>query len=82
MPTPFTEMFAKSTFEQGQILDFLLSINLTPEYNFTIAQKGYKSLGKYQGTRSRGNQIRFSSNFKSKDNKTIWRLSSNISKYF
>ena len=74
VPTPFTEMFAKSTFEQGQILDFLLSINLTPEYNFTIAQKGYKSLGKYQGTRSRGNQIRFSSNFKSKDNKTIWRF--------
>ena len=51
-----------------------MSINLTPEYNFTIAQKGYKSLGKYQGTRSRGNQIRFSSNFKSKNNKTIWRL--------
>ena len=74
VPTPFTEMFAKSTFEQGQILDFLLSINLTPEYNFTIAQKGYKSLGKYLGTRSRGNQIRFSSNFKSKDNKTIWRF--------
>ena len=73
VPTPFTEIFAKSTFEQGQNLDFLLSINLTPEYNFTIAQKGYKSLGKYQNTRSRGNQIRFSSNYKSKDNKTIWR---------
>ena len=74
VPTPFTEMFAKSTFEQGQILDFLISMNLTPEYNFTIAQKGYKSLGKYINTRSRGNQIRFSSNFKSKDSKTIWRF--------
>ena len=34
IPTPFTELFAKSTFEQGQILDALVSLNLTPEYNF------------------------------------------------
>ena len=62
-PTPYTELFAKSTFEQGQILDALVSLNLTPEYNFTLAHKGYKSLGKYQSTRSRGNQFRFSSNY-------------------
>ena len=74
VPTPFTEIFAKSTFEQGQILDFLLSINLTPQYNFTIAQKGYKSLGKYVSSRSRGNQTRFSSNFNSKNQKTRWKF--------
>jgi len=73
-PTPFTELFAKSTFEQGQILDALISLNLTPEYNFMLAHKGYKSLGKYINSRSRGNQFRFSSNFVSKNNKTIWRL--------
>ena len=28
--TPFTEIIAKSTFEQGQILDFLVSVNLSP----------------------------------------------------
>jgi len=50
VPTPFTEIFAKSTFEQGQILDMLVSINLTPQYNFTIAHKGYKSLGNYIST--------------------------------
>jgi hypothetical protein len=74
VPTPFTEIFAKSTFEQGQILDMLVSINLTPQYNFTIAHKGYKSLGKYQATRSRGNQFRFSSNFNSKNKLTQWRF--------
>ena len=74
VPTPFTEIFAKSTFEQGQILDMLVSINLTPQYNFTIAHKGYKSLGKYQNTRSRGNQFRFSSNFNSKNKLTQWRF--------
>ena len=55
VPTPFTEIFAKSTFEQGQILDMLVSINLSPQYNFTIAHKGYKSLGNYISNRSRGN---------------------------
>ena len=72
--TPFTEIFAKSTFEQGQILDFLVSVNLSPSYNFTFAQKGYKSLGKYQSTRARGNQLRFSSNFNSKNQLTYWRF--------
>ena len=74
VPTPFTELFAKSTFEQGQILDALVSLNLTPEYNFMVAHKGYKSLGKYQSARARGNQFRFSSNYKSKNNSTIWRM--------
>jgi len=74
VPTPFTEIFAKSTFEQGQILDMLVSINLSRQYNFTIAHKGYKSLGKYISTRSRGNQFRFSSNFNSKNKLSYWRF--------
>ena len=74
VPTPFTEIFAKSTFEQGQLLDVLVSINLSPQYNFTIAHKGYKSLGNYLNTRSRGNQFRFSSNFKSKNQLSSWRF--------
>ena len=74
VPTPLTEIFAKSTYEQGQILDMLISINLNPQYNFTIAHKGYKSLGKYLNTRSRGNQFRFISNFKSKNQLSHWRF--------
>jgi len=70
VPTPFTEIFAKSSFEQGQILDAIISINLSPEFNFTIAHKGYKSLGKYVNTRARGNQFRFSTNFNSKNKKS------------
>ena len=74
VPTPFTEIFAKSTYEQGQILDMLVSINLNPNYNFTIAHKGYKSLGKYINNRSRGNQFRFISNFKSKNQLSSWKF--------
>ena len=74
VPTPFTEIFAKSTFEQGQILDMLVSINLSPQFNFTIAHKGYKSLGKYINSRSRGNQFRFSTNFNSKNKKSKFKF--------
>ena len=74
VPKPLTEIFAKSTFEQGQILDILISVNLSPQYNFTLAHKGYKSLGNYLGTRSRGNQFRLSSNFNSKNKLTQWRF--------
>ena len=74
VPTPFTEIYAKSTYEQGQILDMLVSINLNPQYNFTIAHKGYKSLGKYMNNRSRGNQFRFISNYKAKNQLSSWRF--------
>jgi len=74
VPTPFTEIFAKSTFEQGQILDILVSINLSPQFNFTLAHKGYKSLGKYINSRSRGNQFRLSTNFNSKNDKSKFKF--------
>ena len=74
VPTPFTEIFAKSTFEQGQILDMLVSINLSQQFNFTLAHKGYKSLGKYINSRSRGNQFRLSTNFNSKNNKSKFKF--------
>ncbi len=70
VPTPFTELYAKSTFEQGQVLDALVSINLSPQFNLTLAHKGFKSLGKYVNTRTRGNQFRFSSNYISKNKKS------------
>ena len=74
VPTPFTEIYARSTFEQGQTLDALVSINLSPQFNFTLAHKGYKSLGKYVNTRSRGNQFRLSTNYISKNNKSKFKF--------
>ena len=74
VPTPFTEIYARSTFEQGQVLDALVSINLSREFNLTLAHKGYKSLGKYINTKSRGNQFRLSTNFNSKNNRTKFKF--------
>jgi len=48
VPTPFTELYFRTTFEQGQQLDSFFTVNTSPQLNLTIAYKGVRSLGKYQ----------------------------------
>ncbi len=48
VPTPFTELFYKTVFEQGQAVDALFTINTSPNFNFSVAYKGLRSLGRYQ----------------------------------
>jgi hypothetical protein len=48
VPTPLTELFYKTVFEQGQIADALFTINTSPNLNMSIAYKGLRSLGRYQ----------------------------------
>ena len=52
----------------------LISINFNRNYNLTLAHKGYKSLGKYFSTKSRGNQFRLSSSFNSNNDLTKAKL--------
>ena len=48
VPTPFTELYFRTVFEQGQTLDSFFTINTSPNFNISIAYKGLRSLGKYQ----------------------------------
>lgn len=48
VPTPFTELYFKTVFEQGQTLDAFFTINTSKNLNISIAYKGLRSLGKYQ----------------------------------
>jgi hypothetical protein len=48
VPTPFTELFFKTVFEQGQAVDALFTVNTSPNLNLSIAYKGLRSLGRYQ----------------------------------
>ncbi len=48
VPTPLTEIYFKTTFEQGQQLDAFFTVNTSPRINLSIAYKGVRSLGKYQ----------------------------------
>src|SRR5690606_36866112 len=45
VPTPLTELFYKTVFEQGQAVDALLTINTSENLNLSIAYKGLRSLG-------------------------------------
>ena len=66
VPTPLSDLFFKSTFEQGQLLDALVSVNTSPNFNYTIAYRGMRSLGKYINVRSNNSNFRLS--FLVKDN--------------
>lgn len=48
VPTPWSQLFFKTTFEEGQMLDAFITSNITPEINLSIAYKGLHSLGKYR----------------------------------
>ncbi|WP_324720945.1 putative porin [Salinimicrobium sp. HB62] len=48
VPTPFTELFFKTVFEQGQAVDALFTVNTSPNLNLSIGYKGLRSLGRYK----------------------------------
>jgi len=63
VPTPVTDLFFKTTFEQGQLLDALLTFNTSPRLNFSIAYKGFRSLGKYQFDQAQSGNFRTTVNY-------------------
>jgi len=67
VPTPLTELMFKTAFEQGQLLDAFFTVNTTPQFNFSIAYKGLRSLGKYQHVLTSTGNFRFTSNYKTKN---------------
>ncbi len=60
VPTPLTEMYFKTAFQQGQSTDVLITANLSPRMNYAIAYRGHRSLGHYQHSLSGVSQLRFS----------------------
>ncbi|OUS00525.1 hypothetical protein A9Q86_11200, partial [Flavobacteriales bacterium 33_180_T64] len=69
VPTPLTELFFKTAFQQGQILDAFFTVNTSRQFNFSIAYKGARSLGNYQHQITSTGNLRFTSNFKTKNKK-------------
>lgn len=45
--TPLTELYFKTVMEQGQSLETNVTLNISPNLNFSIGYKGLRSLGKY-----------------------------------
>ena len=73
VPTPLTELLYKSGFEQGHLLDAFFTVNTTKQFNFSIAYKGMRSLGKYVHVLSSTGNFRFTTNYKTKNNRYIAR---------
>ncbi|SHJ95482.1 putative porin [Pseudozobellia thermophila] len=61
--TPMSDLFFKTTFEQGQLLDASLAFNTSRRLNFSIAFKGFRSLGKYQYNQAESGQFRTTTNY-------------------
>lgn len=48
VPTPLSDLYYKTVLEQGQQLDAFLTVNTSPNLNFSLAYKGVRSLGVYR----------------------------------
>jgi len=67
VPTPLTELMFKTAFEQGQLLESFFTVNTSERFNFSIAYKGLRSLGKYQHTLTSTGNFSFTTNYQTKN---------------
>lgn len=73
VPTPTTELMWRTGLSQGQTLDALVTMNLTPKFNFSLEYKGLRSLGKYRQTLSAHKNFRATANYTSKNDRYFAR---------
>jgi len=69
--TPLTELFFKTTMEQGQLADGFFTVNTTPQFNVLIAYKGLRSIGKYRHIKTNGGKFRSSFNYNTKNKRYL-----------
>ena len=74
VPSPYSELFFKSTFQQGQNLDATLAVNTSPKFNVAVSFKGFRSLGDYNSSLSRSRQFRMSSQYQTYNQRYRLRL--------
>ncbi|HLF52764.1 putative porin [Flavobacterium sp.] len=61
--TPSSELYFKTVMEQGQNLDAFITLNTSKRFNFSIAYKGLRSIGKYINQLSSTGNFRFTSSY-------------------
>lgn len=74
MPSAYTELFFKTTFQQGQHLDATLAINTSPKLNVAVSFRGFRSEGKYVSSLSRARQFRMSTQYQTYNHRYRMRL--------
>lgn len=61
--TPLSELYFKTVMEQGQSVDAVITANTSERFNFSIAYRGLRSLGKYINQLSSIGNFRFTTNY-------------------
>lgn len=67
--TPISDLMFKTTLEQGQLLDALLTFNVKRKLNLSIGFKGFRSLGKYQFNQAQSGNFKTSFNYTTENNR-------------
>ncbi|WP_394750098.1 putative porin [Spongiimicrobium salis] len=65
--TPLSDLMFKTTLEEGQLLDALLTFNTSERLNFSIGFKGFRSLGKFQDNQAESGNFKTTVNYVTKD---------------
>jgi hypothetical protein len=65
--TPMTDILFKTTLEEGQLLDALLTFNTSRRLNFSIGYEGMRSRGKYNFTEGKSGNFRTTANYVTKN---------------
>jgi len=69
--TPLTELYFKTVMEQGQSLDAFITMNTSERFNFSVAYKGLRSLGKYINQLSSTGNFRFTTSYATKSKRYV-----------
>ena len=73
VPTPFTDLYFKTAYTQGQQLDAFFTVNTDPQFNFSLEYKGVRSLGKYQHILTSTGNFLFTANYHTKNKRYVLR---------
>ncbi len=71
--TPMTELMFKTTLDQGQLLDALLTFNTSRRLNFSIGYKSLRSRGKYQYNQAESGNFNTTTNYITKNGRYMLR---------
>ena len=69
--TPVTELYFKTTIQQGQSADSYFALNVSPRLNFSIAYRALRSEGRYINQQSKSGNFRFTTSYNSKNGRFI-----------
>ena len=67
VPTPLTEMMFKTSMDEGQFLDFMLTANTARRTNFSLSHRGFRSMGKYDYDEVKAGSFIFTFNHQTKN---------------